>query len=1192
MVSLYGLMNEQGDENNATKILDLYEKLNDQKYIVGFTGHFSAGKSSMINALLGQDILPKSPIPTSGNIVEITSGGGFAQIYFNNGTSFLYEEPYDVDTIKEFSKDNETVKKIELSMSGEVLPEGCVVVDTPGIDAADDADRLMTESSLHLIDCLFYVMDYNHVQSEVNLYFLKQIQDRGIPFYIIINQVDKHDEMEILFQTFADSIKQTFNQWEIYPEQLFYSTLIDQSNRLNQFEQIKEQLFSLFSSNNEQVQTIEQAVNQITSDHKAYLAEKYEKELEDLLDFNMEEVDLSDQDHLREKLTKMKQLPDQFEKEFQADLNQTLKNAYLMPASLRDSAKLFLEAQQQDFKVGFIGSRKKTEDEKKLRLSNFLQPLQKNIEATIQWNFRDKVIALLHRYQLTNPELIQSTEQLTIEYSADDLLNTIKPGAQINGNYILNYTNDISTDIKNKYKNQVRKLLARIQEEIIHQTKHSIMKYEEQLATLKNIAVQKKHQQDLEQKFQDKLMAIDQHMDQPVFNRTVMDLMNQKLLEKSQMIEKVDHKVVEQQSIPKKETSHVDEDRPHHESQSIAEITNLIEQTSATVEDLPGFQSIIEELSIKKNNLNNRTLTIALFGAFSAGKSSFSNALIGEALLPSSPNPTTAVISRISPVDAEYEHGTVAIQLKDESSLMNDILNITKELSPPSTDLVGLIHWMQENKVFKNSQLDQVHQSYLQAIIVGFPSMHHQLNQLVKIKFDDFESYVTDETKACFIDVVTLYYDCPLTRLGITLVDTPGADSVHARHTSVAFDYIKYADAILYVTYYNHALTRADKDFLMQLGRVKEAFQLDKMFFIINAADLAETPADLDLVVNYVEEELQQLGIRFPRIFPVSSKESLENKIKQQQLNKQMLHFEASFYQFIHHDLVSLSIQSAFWDIERAHQVMKNYMQTSHLNEKEKEKFRLTLLVTKERLQETIDEPNAEIYEERIRQRIARQLHYVKERLSIRFHDLFADRFNPVTISVSGRKANEQLEEQLKRLIDDTGYELLQELRAVSLRIESFLWELTEEVYTDLRDRAKAIDEKFTLPMIESGTLETPSYEQAFLTLDMQQFSKALNLFKGTKAFFVKGEKDVMKEAIYNILVPYIDQYITDHQQIMDQTYMKQWKVLFNNSKQQVHINIERYIENNFDMLVDTIDINALNEKQKILDSIIRMNKN
>src|SRR5690625_7716589 len=96
------------------------------------------------------------------------------------------------------------------------------------------------------------------------------------------------------------------------------------------------------------------------------------------------------------------------------------------------------------------------------------------------------------------------------------------------------------------------------------------------------------------------------------------------------------------------------------------------------------------------------------------------------------------------------------------------------------------------------------------------------------ISMEGLPIFITNETKACFIETVDLYYDCSLTQKGITIVDTPGANSVNARHTNVAFDYIKNADAILYVTYYNHAITSADRDFLLQLGRVKEAFELDR----------------------------------------------------------------------------------------------------------------------------------------------------------------------------------------------------------------------------------------------------------------------------------------------------------------------------------------------------------------------------
>src|SRR5699024_3597381 len=137
------------------------------------------------------------------------------------------------------------------------------------------------------------------------------------------------------------------------------------------------------------------------------------------------------------------------------------------------------------------------------------------------------------------------------------------------------------------------------------------------------------------------------------------------------------------------------------------------------------------------------------------------------------------------------------------------------------------------------------------------------------------------------------------TRKGITLVDTPGADSVNARHTNVAFDYIKEADAILYVTYFNHAITSADSDFLVQLGRVKEAFELDIMFFIVNAFDLSQSEADLNLLLQYMEDQLLQFGIRHTKIFPVSSKSSLEEKEQNLPLYEEMQAFELSCYPFI-----------------------------------------------------------------------------------------------------------------------------------------------------------------------------------------------------------------------------------------------------------------------------------------------------
>src|SRR5699024_2179968 len=143
----------------------------------------------------------------------------------------------------------------------------------------------------------------------------------------------------------------------------------------------------------------------------------------------------------------------------------------------------------------------------------------------------------------------------------------------------------------------------------------------------------------------------------------------------------------------------------------------------------------------------------------------------------------------------------------------------------------------------------------------------------------------------------------------------------------------KEADAILYVTYYNHAITKGDRDFRIQLGRVKESFEMDKMFFIVNASDLAESQDDLKLVVDYESDQLLQFGIRNPRIIKVSRKQSLEEKLAYNNVNQEMHHFKDSFYCFIDDNLIKLTANSSVWDMNRILTMLESFIHSKELNE-------------------------------------------------------------------------------------------------------------------------------------------------------------------------------------------------------------------------------------------------------------------
>src|SRR5699024_2046048 len=123
-------------------------------------------------------------------------------------------------------------------------------------------------------------------------------------------------------------------------------------------------------------------------------------------------------------------------------------------------------------------------------------------------------------------------------------------------------------------------------------------------------------------------------------------------------------------------------------------IVQTIEEMTNTIENVDGFDTIVRDLREKQHRLNNRQLTIALFGAFSAGKSSFSNALFVEQVLPVSPNTTTLVISRINKINEKYNHGTVENRLKDDETRTNDLKQSTKDIDPDYETRQEIVEWI------------------------------------------------------------------------------------------------------------------------------------------------------------------------------------------------------------------------------------------------------------------------------------------------------------------------------------------------------------------------------------------------------------------------------------------------------------------------------------------------------------------
>lgn len=156
----------------------------DHPYLMVLVGPFSSGKSSIINALLGEeDFLRIGPVPTTDRI-SILRRGEDAQ---NMGTAG------GVDTIFHPSP---LLRKVSF-------------VDTPGLESIFKDHEETTRKFLHRADVVMLVMLATQAMTQRNLEYLQTFKEYGKKVIIVISQADllSDEERETVQQYVKDQSK-------------------------------------------------------------------------------------------------------------------------------------------------------------------------------------------------------------------------------------------------------------------------------------------------------------------------------------------------------------------------------------------------------------------------------------------------------------------------------------------------------------------------------------------------------------------------------------------------------------------------------------------------------------------------------------------------------------------------------------------------------------------------------------------------------------------------------------------------------------------------------------------------------------------------------------------------------------------------------------------------------------------------
>nr|WP_295971944.1 dynamin family protein [uncultured Bacillus sp.] len=1190
IAALFEIVTNQQNEQTADRAKDLAMKLEKQEYSIAFCGHFSAGKSSMINQLMGENILPSSPIPTSANLVKIKSGDDYAKVYFKEERPLKYPAPYDYEKVKSYCKDGDSIQSIEISYSKTTIPENIIIMDTPGIDSTDDAHRIATESALHLADIVFYVMDYNHVQSELNFLFTKELTEAGKQVYLVINQIDKHREEELSFEAFKDSVRHSFASWGVRPAQIFYTTLKKTDHPHNQYPALKQFIEEKVSERFHALpDSVYHSLKKLGEEHIAFLMTKNEEEvarLEEKLNELTEEerqelfqkaADLSSQ------LEEMKSSLAAKEKQLYDDIDQVLDNAYLMPFSTRDLAEQYLAAMQPDFKMGLFFAKQKTEQERQARLDRFYEELAEKVTSQIDWHIKEVLQRILRESELEDLQLLSTVQGFKVSFDKDLLSETVKSGARLSGDYVLQYTKDVADAIKRRTKKQLISFISAY----LDQWKVKQSAAEQQLSReLEHLNVYVNAANRLTA-LDEQILSVKIHLEQMLtghfdterYQALYARLTVDHTAEEDVVYHDLNEKVEERVRPAKVSKERTEGSRNVQERTDIAPFISSLKYAADQVKGIPGFRKISEELQQKAERMEHQSFTVALFGAFSAGKSSFANALIGSKLLPVSPNPTTAAINKIMPVDAKHPHGTVLVKLKNNDTLMTDVNRSLGAFSLEAVDINDAVLTAKkvEEDIKEVDAYEKTHLAFLHAFVRGIDAYKQQLGQLILTNLDEFTKFVANEERSCLVEWIEVYFDCELTKKGITLVDTPGADSINARHTGVAFDYIKNSDAILFVTYYNHAFSKADREFLIQLGRVKDTFALDKMFFIVNAVDLAHDEDEMHAVLDYVEEQLVAYGIRQPYLFPVSSLQALKEKLEgKSDISSGIGDFKEKFYSFIEHDLREIAVTAAKIEWQRMIAQLHSFIHSAEADQQTKAQKREQLKAEKEQMLTCIKEQQSTFLQTRLNQETDELVFYIKQRVFLRFSDFLKESFNPALLKDDGRNLKKALQQALDGFLTDFGYDFAQELRATTLRIEAFIGKVLTQAEQSLIASLQELSSEASFSTYEMKRLDSIDFETAFITLDKGRFKTALSYFKNPKSFFEKNERKLLGEELESNLQEPADHYLESGKESLKKHYSKQLETEFSSLLAHLSDQAEEFYQGVLASLSNEIPINDL----------------
>jgi len=178
---------------------DLAARVSEGRFYVACVGQFKRGKSTLINALIGQPVLPTGFIPVTAVPTVIRFGErANARVRTHNGawTDIAISELKQYVTEELNPENHKGVQGVEVFVPSPLLASGMCFVDTPGLGSVFTGNTAATQALIPHIDAALVVIGADPPLAGEELNLVEAVAKQVRELIFVLNKADRTTEAE------------------------------------------------------------------------------------------------------------------------------------------------------------------------------------------------------------------------------------------------------------------------------------------------------------------------------------------------------------------------------------------------------------------------------------------------------------------------------------------------------------------------------------------------------------------------------------------------------------------------------------------------------------------------------------------------------------------------------------------------------------------------------------------------------------------------------------------------------------------------------------------------------------------------------------------------------------------------------------------------------------------------------------